>query len=507
MSEHVDVLIVGAGLSGIGAAAQLRQHLPELSVALLESREASGGTWDLFRYPGIRSDSDMFTFGFKWHPWPSDQSLADGHMILDYLRTIEREYGVDRLIRYQHTVTAADWDTGAKQWTVTVATPEGERRFTTNFLWSCSGYYDYDEGHRPEFPGLDEFEGTFLHPQHWPADLDIAGKKVVVIGSGATAVTLVPAMALPDDGRSVEKITMLQRTPTYIMSRPAKDPIARSLGGALGRIPGFVPLKGLRDRAGFEATRWANVLLLIASYQLSRKKPELVKGMIRKGVVEQLTARPGQPGMSAQEAEEYADKHFTPPYDPWDQRLCVVPNGDLFGAIRSGKADIVTDRIRTFTAKGIELESGETLEADIVISATGLKIKLFGGLRLHVDGKPVDLSALMSYKALMLSGVPNFAFTIGYTNASWTLKADLVGEFVVRLLRHMRAGGFHEVLVERDPSVEERPFMDLASGYIQRAVDAMPRQGDRAPWLLKQNYLTDLRVMRGDLDDGVISFS
>jgi cation diffusion facilitator CzcD-associated flavoprotein CzcO len=501
-SEHVDVLIVGAGLSGIGAAAQLRQHLPDLSVAVLESREVSGGTWDLFRYPGIRSDSDMFTFGFKWHPWPSDQSLADGHMILDYLRTIQREYGIDELIRYRHTVTAADWDTTAKQWTVTATTPEGEKRFTANFLWSCSGYYDYDQGHQPEFPGLADFEGEFIHPQHWPEDLDYTGKKVVVIGSGATAVTLVPAMS-----ERVEKITMLQRTPTYIMSRPAKDPLARGLNGALSKVPGFVPFKGLREKAGFEATRWANIMLLIGSYQLARRKPELVKKMVLKGVVDQLTARAGQPGMSAEEAQAYAAKHFAPPYDPWDQRLCVVPNGDLFRAIRSGKADVVTDRIRTFTAKGIELASGETLEADIVVSATGLKIKLFGGVDIHVDGEPVDLSRSMSYKALMLSGIPNLAFTIGYTNASWTLKADLVADYVVQLLRHMRKNGFHEALVERDPRVGERPFMDLASGYIQRAADAMPRQGDRAPWMLKQNYLTDLRVLRGDVEDGVITFS
>jgi len=501
-SEHVDVLIIGAGLSGIGAAAQLRRHLPELSVAVLESRERSGGTWDLFRYPGIRSDSDMFTFGFNWHPWPSDQSLADGHMILEYLHTIEREYGVDRLIRYQHQVTAADWDTNAKQWTITATTPDGERQFTANFLWSCAGYYDYAEGHRPEFPGLDEFEGTFVHPQHWPEDLDYTGKKVVVIGSGATAVTLVPAMA-----DRTEHITMLQRTPTYIMSRPAKDPLARTLNGTLGRIPGFMPLKRLRDKAGYEATRWANILLLVGSYQLSRRRPDLVKRTVHKGVVEHLTARDGQPGMTAEEAQEYAAKHFSPPYDPWDQRLCVVPNGDLFRAIRHGKASVVTDRIKTFTPKGIELESGETLEADIVISATGLKVQLFGGVDVHVDGELVDLSQTMSYKALMLSGIPNFAFTIGYTNASWTLKADLVSEFVVRLLRHMRSRGYTEALVERDPGVGERPFMDLASGYIQRATAMMPRQGDQVPWALKQNYLTDRKVMRRDLDDGIIQFS
>ena len=505
--EQLDVLVVGAGISGIGVARYVGVEHPGKSFAVLEARGDLGGTWDLFRYPGIRSDSDMFTFGFSWHPWPSEKSLADGHLILDYLRTIQREYGVDELIRYQHTVTAADRDTAAKQWTVTVSTPTGEQRFTTNFLWSCSGYYDYDEGHRPQFPGLGEFEGTFVRPQHWPANLDYADKSVVVIGSGATAVTLVPAMALGEPGEVVEKITMLQRTPTYIMSRPAKDPLARGINGVLGKVPGVVPFKKAREKLGYEAIRWANIGLLIGSYQLARRKPELVKRMVLKGVVEHLTARPGQEGMTAAEAEAYAEKHFTPPYDPWDQRLCVVPNGDLFRAIRSGRADIVTDRIRTFTAKGVELESGETLEADIVISATGLRIKLFGGLDMHVDGRKIDLSETMSYKAAMLSGLPNFAFTIGYTNASWTLKADLVSDFVINLLRHMRAHRYTEALIERDPRVGERPLMDLASGYIQRASATMPRQGDRAPWMLKQNYLVDMRVMRGDVEDGVIAFS
>jgi len=501
-SEHVDVLIVGAGLSGIGAAAQLRDKLPDLSVAVLEGRERSGGTWDLFRYPGVRSDSDMFTFGFKWHPWPSDQSLADGHLILDYLHVIEEKYGVEELIRYQHTVTAAAWDSAAKQWTITARTPAGEKRFTANFVWSCSGYYDYDRGHQPDFPGLADYEGVVVHPQHWPEDLDYAGKRVVVIGSGATAVTLVPAMS-----DRVEHITMLQRTPTYILARPAKDPLARGINSALNRIPGFVPFKGLREKGGFEATRWANILILIGSYQLARRKPELVKRMIRKGVVDHLVAQPGEEGLTREQAQEYADKHFTPPYDPWDQRLCVVPDGDLFRAIRSGRASVVTDRITTFTAKGIELESGETLEADIVVTATGLRVKLFGGIDFTVDGEPVDLSRAMSYKGLMLSDLPNVAFTVGYTNASWTLKADLVADYVVALLRHMKQRGFHEVRVERDPSVAERPFMDLAAGYIRRALPQMPKQGDRHPWALKQNYLVDMRVLHGDLEDGIVSFS
>ncbi|MEP9384407.1 NAD(P)/FAD-dependent oxidoreductase [Nocardioides sp. KR10-350] len=501
-TDHVDVLIVGAGLSGIGAAAQLRRDLPDKRVAVLESRAASGGTWDLFRYPGIRSDSDMFTFGYKWHPWPSDRSLADGHMILDYLRTVSKEYAVDELIRYGHTVTAASWDSAAKRWTVTADTADGPRTFTAAFLWNCAGYYDYDRGHQPEFPGLGDYEGTFVHPQHWPEDLDYAGKKVVVIGSGATAVTLVPAMA-----DEVEHITMLQRSPTYILARPGRDPLARGLSGALGRLPGLGPLKRLRERAGFEAVRWANILMLIGSYQLSRKRPAAIKKMVREGAIKQLTARDGGPGLTPEEAERYVEQHFTPAYDPWDQRLCVVPDGDLFQAIREGKASVVTDRIKTFTAKGIELESGETLEADIVVSATGLSVRLFGGIDLTVDGTPVAVNETMSYKALMLSGVPNFAYTIGYTNASWTLKADLVSDFVCRLLRLMDEKGYAEVVVERDPTVAERPFMDLTSGYIQRALDRMPKQGDRPPWRLRQNYLVDLRVMSGEIDDGTLTFS
>jgi len=503
---HVDVLIIGAGLSGIGAAAQLRAHLPGKSVAVLESREASGGTWDLFRYPGIRSDSDMFTFGYKWRPWPSDRSLAEGHMILDYLRTVAKEYAVDELIRYRHKVTAAAWDSASKTWSVTAETPEGETTLTAGFLWNCSGYYDYDQGHQPEFPGLADYEGTFVHPQHWPEDLDYAGKKVVVIGSGATAVTLVPAMALGDDGTTVEHITMLQRTPTYILSRSARDPLARVLAGTLGRLPGIVPFKGARTKAGFDAVRWANIMTLVGSYQLSRRAPAAIKKLVRDNNLKQLTARPGGKGFTPEEAAAIVDEHFTPPYAPWDQRLCVVPDGDFFKAMREGRAGVVTDRIKTFTAKGIELESGETLEADIVVSATGLSIKLFGGIDFSVDGVPTPLNETMSYKALMLSGIPNFAYTIGYTNASWTLKADLVSDWVVRLLAHMDEKGYAEVVVNRDPTVGERPFMDLASGYIQRALDRMPKQGDRAPWRLKQNYLTDLRVLSGDLVDEAVSF-
>ncbi len=476
--EHVDVLIVGAGLSGIGAACQLKTGHPDRSVAILEAREASGGTWDLFRYPGIRSDSDMFTFGYRWRPWPSDTALADGNLILDYVRAVAEEYDVDKLIRYRYQVTAADWDSATARWTVQIDHDGAPLTMTCNFLWSCTGYYDYEEGHAPIFPGADDFAGQVIHPQFWPEGLDYAGKKVVVIGSGATAVTLVPSMS-PTAGH----VTMLQRTPTYILPQPGTDSWAKRLAP-------------LPDALTYPIVRWKNVLTLVASYQLARKFPNKSRTLVRKLTEPQLPV-----------GTTY-DEHFQPPYNPWDQRLCVVPDSDLFKALRSGKADVVTDTIETFTPTGIRLTSGRELDADIIISATGLKLKLFGGIGLTVDGVVQEPTDQMTYKGLMVSGLPNFAFTIGYTNASWTLKADLVGEYVVRLLAHMDRKGLRSVVPVKDPDVNERPFMDLASGYIQRALDGLPRQGDRAPWMLKQNYLVDLRTIRRDkIDDDVLSFT
>jgi monooxygenase len=475
--EHVDVLIVGAGLSGIGAACQLREHLPSKSVAVLEAREASGGTWDLFKYPGIRSDSDMFTFGFSWRPWPGDQALADGPMILDYLRTVAEEYDVDGLIRYRHKVTGASWDSETALWTVEVDHGGTPTTLTAGFLWGCSGYYRYDEPYAPEFPGADSFGGTIVHPQQWPDDLDYAGKRVVVIGSGATAVTLVPAMA-----GTAEHVTMLQRSPSYILSRPARDRLA----SALDRLP---------TKVSYPVVRWANILLTVVSYQVARRRPGFMKGLIRKGVEAQLPDSVD------------VDVHFKPRYDPWDQRLCFVPDGDLFRALRKGRASVVTDTIETFTPKGIRLASGQELEADIVVTATGLQLLAFGGLDLVVDGEPVDFSRTMAYKALMLSGVPNFVYTVGYTNASWTLKADLVSTYVVRLLKHLDKIGARSAVPVRQPEVGEVPFMDFQSGYVLRALDRLPKQGDRAPWRLEQNYLTDLRtIKRGEIDDGVLAF-
>src|SRR6478609_5497477 len=401
--EHLDVLVVGAGLSGIGTAAQLRKQHPHRTLAVLEMRDVSGGTWDLFRYPGVRSDSDMFTLGYRWRPWRGEKALADGPSILQYVRDVAQEYGVDELIRYGQKVVRADWDSATARWTVQVETPDGPHEISAGFLLGCTGYYDYEGGYAPEFPGQDDFRGQIVHPQQWPEDLDYAGKQVVVIGSGATAVTLVPAMA-PDAGH----VTMLQRSPTYVLTAPGRDPIARRLQ----RLP---------ERIAYPIVRWKSILIALASYQLSRRRPDVLRSFIRKSTIKQLPA------------EIDVDVHFKPTYNPWDQRLCLVPDGDLFKAIKDVRASVATGRIATFTEKGPRLESGDELEADIVVTATGLQLLALGGLALTVDGEPVRLPEHMAYKSMMLSGVPNFAFTIGYTNASWTLKADLVSEFVCRV--------------------------------------------------------------------------
>ncbi len=479
MTEHADVLIIGAGLSGIGAAAQLTREHPGKSYLVLERRAASGGTWDLFRYPGIRSDSDMYTLGYRFKPWRADTALADGPSILDYVRETAREYDVESHIRYSHRVTRADWDSDTARWSVEVETPEGPRRLTTRFLWSCSGYYDYDEGYTPELPGVDRYQGQLVHPQQWPEDLDYRGKRVVVIGSGATAVTLVPAMAESGVGH----VTMLQRSPTYILSLPAVDGIAR----LLRRL--------LPERAAYALTRWKNVAIATLVYQLSQRRPRLMRGVIRKQNTQLLP-------------QGYdVDTHFKPRYDPWDQRLCLVPDGNLFRALKSGIAEIVTDTIHSFTETGLRLASGRELEADIVVTATGLNLMLFGGIELTVDGVKPDLRQQIAYKALMLSGLPNFAFTIGYTNASWTLKADLVAEYVCRLLAHLDEHGHRSVVPVPGPEVQERPFLDFTPGYVLRSLDILPKQGHREPWRLRQNYLYDVRtIRRGEIDDGALRF-
>ncbi len=474
------MLLVGAGLSGIGAACRLSREHPERSYAILERRDASGGTWDLFRYPGVRSDSDMLTLGYRFKPWRGDQALADGPSILAYVREAAREHGVDEHIQYATHVTGASWDSGTARWTVTGTHDGAPFAMTCGFLWCTSGYYSYDRGFTPHFEGIDDFGGRVVHPQLWPEDLDYAGKRVVVIGSGATAVTLVPALA----GSGAAHVTMLQRSPTYIMSLPAVDRVARGLR------------RVLPDKASYAATRWKNIVFATGVFHLSQRRPAFVRGLIRKATLKALP-------------DGYdVDTHFRPVYDPWDQRLCLVPDGDLFRAISRGAATVVTDTVERFTRSGVLLASGERLEADIVVTATGLNLVAFGGMELVVDGEPVALPDTMAYKALMLSGVPNFAYTIGYTNASWTLKADLVAEFVCRVLAHLDQHGRRIVVPVDDPDVERLPFMDFMAGYVLRAIDQLPKQGAVQPWRLGQSYLSDIRVIRrAPIDDGVLTFS
>ncbi len=476
MATHVDVLIVGAGISGIDAAYHLQTSCPNKSYAIFEARDTLGGTWDLFRYPGIRSDSDMYTLGFPFRPWTNGKAIADGESILAYIRETAEAYGIDRHIRYRHRVTGANWQDG--RWTVDVLADGQPQQVICRFLFLCSGYYDYAEGYTPAFPGRDRFTGRIVHPQHWPQDLDYAGKRVVVIGSGATAVTLVPSLA-----KTAAHVTMLQRSPTYIMSRPARDPIADWLRK---RLPA--------DRA-YSMTRWKNVLLGTAFYQYCRRFPNHAKRLLVAGVRHMV------PDVDVK-------AHFTPSYNPWDQRLCLVPDADLFAALRSGTVSVVTDTIKTFTERGIELESGAQLDADIIITATGLKLKGFAGATLSVDGKPVELAKAMVYKGMMLSDVPNLAFATGYTNASWTLKCDLTSRYVCRLLNHLDKHGLTEARPRRDPSVGEAPLLDFSSGYVQRSIKDFPRQGTVLPWKLYQNYALDLlMVQRSKLADGVLQFS
>jgi monooxygenase len=480
--EHLDVLIVGAGLSGIGAACHLTTECPQKSFAILEARDSIGGTWDLFRYPGIRSDSDMFTLGYTFRPWPNPQAIAAGPAIRSYVEDTARVYGVDDSIRFRHRVVRAEWRSEEARWHVDVErTDTGETvSLTCSFLFACTGYYRYDEGFLPHFEGKERFQGTIVHPQHWPEDLDYSGKRVVVIGSGATAVTLVPAMA-----KDAEHVTMLQRSPSYVVSLPGRDPVAAF-------AQRFLPAKQAHTVA-----KWKAVLLQRASYTLSRRRPELMKRLIRAGVKSRLP-------------QDFAiDPHFSPSYNPWDQRLCLVPDGDLFDALARGDASVVTDRIETFTEKGLLLESGEELEADIVITATGLNVLLLGGMDLTVDGEDVNFADLVAYKGFMFSGLPNLALALGYTNASWTLKCDLISEYVCRLLNHMDEHGYAVCTPrEPDPSVGREPILDLQSGYVMRVLDELPKQGGRIPWRLHQNYPRDIRMLRhGPVEDEGVEFT
>ena len=522
--EHVDVIIVGAGLSGVGAACRLKMECPGKSFIVFEGRGAIGGTWDLFRYPGIRSDSDMFTLGYRFRPWREAKVMADGPAILNYIRDTAAEHGVDKAIRYNHRVRRASWSSDDARWTVEAeiatggveiaqgraklnrskvevengrnnGTVQGKTesaqngtetsqdetivQFTCNFLYLCTGYYDYTNGYTPEWAGVERFKGTIVHPQKWPEGLDYTDKRVVVIGSGATAVTLVPAMA-----ERAAHVTMLQRSPSYIVSRPEVDKLAIWLR------------RCLPDKTAYAVSRWKNVLNATFFYNLARKRPEFFKWMVARGVKKYLQT-------------EFDAKHFSPRYNPWDQRMCFVPDADLFNEMRNGRVSVVTDHIETFTENGILLKSGEHLDADIIVTATGLVMKLFSGMQLVVDGAPVDLPKTLVYKGMMFSDVPNLAFAVGYTNASWTLKCDLTAEYVCRLLNYMDQHG-HAFCVPRvnDPSVEAEPVIDFNSGYVLRALDKLPRQGSKTPWRLHQNYVKDLSMMRyGRVDDAAMEFS
>ena len=473
--EHLDVVIVGAGLSGIGAAWHLQDRCPGKTYAILEMRESSGGTWDLFRYPGVRSDSDMQTLGYRFRPWTGAKAIADGPSILSYVRETAADAGIDTRIRYGHKVVGAEWSTPDSRWTVRLADREP---ITCRFLLMCTGYYRYDAGYSPDFEG--EFDGPVVHPQFWPQDLDYEGKRVVVIGSGATAVTLVPALAASGAGH----VTMLQRSPSYVLSLPDEDAIAITLRRRMG------------DRASYAIVRWKNVALATLLYQASQRLPGTMRKLFRAGAVKSLPA-----GFAV-------DTHFNPRYGPWDQRLCLVPNGDLFDALSDGSAGIVTAEIERLTPTGVRLRGGEELEADVIVTATGLNLLAFGGVEFTVDGEEIELPRTMAYKSMMLSGLPNFVYTIGYTNISWTLKADLVSEYACRLINHMDANGYTRAVPVRDPSVAERPFLDFEPGYVLRSLDELPKQGSKAPWRLSMTYALDVVSVRlGRVDDGVLQFA
>jgi monooxygenase len=480
--EHFDVIVVGGGLSGIDAAYRLQTSCRDKSFVILESRDAIGGTWDLFRYPGIRSDSDMFTFGYPFRPWKSNLAIADGETIRTYIRETAEAYGISRKIRFRHRVKSASWSSADALWTIEVerGVEREAVRFTCNFLFGCTGYYDYANGYAPEFPGAEKFVGRIVHPQHWPQTLDYAGKRVVVIGSGATAVTIVPVLA-----EKAAHVTMLQRSPTYILSRPSHDALARMLRR---RLPTTI---------AYAIARWYYVLLGIYFFTLCRRKPEAMK----KWIISQASAQLG--------ADYDVKTHFTPSYNPWRQRLCFAPDADFFRAIKAGKADVVTDQVVTITESGIRLQSGRELAADIIITATGLNLLLFGGIQIAVDDKPVKFSERTNFKGVMFSDVPNLFAVFGYTNASWTLKADLTCAYVARLINYMDRRGYAACTPRlRDPSVTPEPLIDFSSGYVLRAIDRLPRQGSKKPWKLYQNYVRDLLSLRfGSVGDGALEFA
>jgi cation diffusion facilitator CzcD-associated flavoprotein CzcO len=482
-ATHHDVIVVGAGISGIGAAVHLGEQCPDRTFVILEGRDDIGGTWDLFRYPGVRSDSDMHTLGYSFKPWKAEKSIADAESIMSYLRETVDEYDIARHIKFGHRVESASWDSSTARWTLTVQHGDATTTMTCGFLFMCAGYYSYRHGHTPEFPGRERFNGTIIHPQHWPDDLDYEGRRIVVIGSGATAVTVVPAMA-----DAAAHVTMLQRTPTWMVARPDTDKIANVLRR-------FLP-----DRLAYALTRGKNLIRQQLIYGKTRTDPDLVRRKLLEGV------------RAAVGPDVDVDRHFTPDYNPWDQRLCLVPNGDFFQAVREGRASVVTDTIETFTESGIALASGEHLDADIIVTATGLELVTLGEVRVSVDGRDVDFAETFTYRGVAYSGVPNLVSTFGYINASWTLRADLTSTFVCRLLNHLRETGNDMVTPTLRPDDEAMPQLpwigDFSAGYIQRAVPLLPKQGDREPWTNPQRYAADRKVLlRGDLDDGVLTFA
>lgn len=480
--EHTDVLIVGAGLSGVGAAYHVQRAFPQREYLVLEARDAMGGTWDLFRYPGVRSDSDMFTLGYRFRPWREDRAIADGESILDYIRETAVAAGIDQRIRFGHRVVRADWSSEQQRWTVTVErVAVGDTvTVTAKFLFCCSGYYRYDRGYTPELPGREDFSGPIVHPQHWPEDLEVAGKRVVVIGSGATAVTLAPALA-----ERGARVSILQRSPSYVLPAPAHDRLATVLRGLVPR------------RSAHAVVRAKNIAVNTATYAVSRRYPDLMRAWIRR---RQQHALP---------AGYDLDSHFTPRYDPWDQRLCLTPDGELFRALSARTVEMVTDRIDVITETGVRSASGVELPADIIVTATGLDLQVFGGIRLSVDGETVRVPKQLAYKAMMLSNVPNFAYIIGYVHTSWTLKADLVCRYVIRLLRHLDAHGHTSVTPVADPALGRAPYVpDFTPGYFLRGGARFPAQGARKPWRLTLNYLRDIRLFRySQIDDGALQFS
>lgn len=481
MEKHIDILIVGAGISGIGLAVHLSKHCPQRQFDIIERRESFGGTWDFFKYPGIRSDSDMSTFGFNFKPWQKSNVLADGASIKGYLLEVLDEYKLKEKIHFQHRVLAANYDSTQKKWVVEIE-DENQKKQTwiANFVLGCTGYYNYDQGFQPNFPNQQAFKGQLIHPQFWPADLQYAGKKVVIIGSGATAITLVPALAKG----GAEHVTMLQRSPTYIASVPSIDFVYDKMR------------KVLPEDLAYKLTRARNIGMQRGIYALAQKQPKLLRKLLLKSIEMQLKGKVDM-------------KHFTPSYNPWDQRLCVVPDGDLFKILCSGQASIETDQIEQFTEKGVLLKSGQHLDADIIVSATGLEIQILGGIKATIDGKPMDTSKHMLYQGIMVSDVPNMAMIIGYINASWTLKVDIAAEYICRLINYMDKNGYDEVIAQGDQTelMEDTVMGSLSSGYIARAADVMPKQGKHAPWNVTNNYLADRKILKNArFDDGVLKF-